>query len=174
MSWDKVLGVSADSASENNVRRAYKRLALKYHPDKYMTKSQTNRNRATAMFRDVHSAYESGKAHVARRSSRPSPSPSQSRPSPSYSATPMDWQKTPVRRSERLAQQKRAEPRYRSMNMDSSRSKTYATPLRTSTRVGPSTRSASPSTRSASPSRSASPARRTATRRPPLRGAVRK
>ena len=85
MSWDKVLGVSADSASENNVRRAYKRLALKYHPDKYMTKSQTNRNRATAMFRDVHSAYESGKAHVARRSSRPSPSPSPSRPSPSPS-----------------------------------------------------------------------------------------
>jgi DnaJ-class molecular chaperone len=84
MTWDSVLGLRANTATENSVRRAYKQLALKWHPDRYAGRSQANRNRATATFRNVHAAYEEGKAYLAdaakRRNSTASSRPS--RPAP--------------------------------------------------------------------------------------------
>lgn len=48
-----VLGVSRD-ASENEIKKAYKKAALRYHPDK----NPDNREAAEAKFKNVSEAYE--------------------------------------------------------------------------------------------------------------------
>ena len=51
--WYKILGVSK-TASIGEIKRAYKKLALQWHPDKNVDK----RDEAEAMFREIAAAYE--------------------------------------------------------------------------------------------------------------------
>lgn len=51
--WYKILGVS-QTASVAEIKRAYKKLALQWHPDKNVD----NREEAEAKFRDIAAAYE--------------------------------------------------------------------------------------------------------------------
>lgn len=51
--WYKILGVSR-SASVAEIKRAYKKLALQWHPDKNVD----NREEAEAKFQEIAAAYE--------------------------------------------------------------------------------------------------------------------
>lgn len=51
--WYKILGVSK-TASIAEIKRAYKRLALQWHPDK----NTANREEAENKFREIAAAYE--------------------------------------------------------------------------------------------------------------------
>lgn len=53
----KVLGLS-DSATDDEVKKAYRRLAMKYHPDKVATLSEEMQQNAAAQFREINEAYE--------------------------------------------------------------------------------------------------------------------
>ena len=49
----EVLGIEED-AEDNQIKKAYRKLALKYHPDK----NQGNEEEASKKFREVQSAYD--------------------------------------------------------------------------------------------------------------------
>lgn len=53
----EVLGVSP-SATDADVKAAYRSLALKYHPDRYVGKSDAERNAAEEKFKEINAAYE--------------------------------------------------------------------------------------------------------------------
>jgi DnaJ family protein C protein 7 len=53
----KILGVSRD-ATENEVKKAYRKMALKYHPDRQSKNSEEDKTKAEALFRDVNLANE--------------------------------------------------------------------------------------------------------------------
>jgi DnaJ family protein C protein 7 len=53
----KILGISR-SADENEIKKAYRKCALKYHPDKAAGKSEQEKEEAEKIFRDVGEAYE--------------------------------------------------------------------------------------------------------------------
>ena len=53
----RVLGISPD-ATDDEVKRAYRRLAMKYHPDKVNTLGEDMRRNAEEQFRAINEAYE--------------------------------------------------------------------------------------------------------------------
>lgn len=52
----KILGVS-QNATEPEIKKAYKKLALKYHPDRHASKTEEEKAQAEAMFKDIGEAY---------------------------------------------------------------------------------------------------------------------
>ena len=56
-SYYEVLGLS-ENASEAEIKAAYRKLALKWHPDKFATKSQKEREEANQKMKEVNQAYE--------------------------------------------------------------------------------------------------------------------
>lgn len=52
-----ILGVKP-TADDEDIRKAYRRAALKYHPDKQAGKSENEKETANAAFKEVSSAYE--------------------------------------------------------------------------------------------------------------------
>ena len=57
VAYYKVLGVD-ESASSKEIKRAYKKLALRYHPDKMTGKSEEERAEAEKIFKEAMEAYE--------------------------------------------------------------------------------------------------------------------
>jgi len=53
----KTLGVSKD-ATKDEISKAYKKLALKYHPDKQIGKSDEEKKKAEETFKKLSEAYE--------------------------------------------------------------------------------------------------------------------
>ena len=53
----KVLGITS-SATDEEVRKAYRRLAMKYHPDKVESLGEEFKKNAEAQFRQINEAYE--------------------------------------------------------------------------------------------------------------------
>ena len=53
----RVLGVDP-SASEDEIKKAYRKLSRKYHPDSNMDKSEAEKKMAEEKFKEVQSAYE--------------------------------------------------------------------------------------------------------------------
>lgn len=52
----KILGVSKD-ASESDIKKAFKKLSMKYHPDRNVGKSETEQKEAEEKFKDINEAY---------------------------------------------------------------------------------------------------------------------
>lgn len=52
----KVLGLS-ESASTEEIKKAYRKLALEWHPDKCSDKSQEEKDKATEKFKEIMVAY---------------------------------------------------------------------------------------------------------------------
>ena len=57
----KVLGIDS-SATEDEIKKAYRRLAMKYHPDKVEGMGEEVKKNAEAQFREINEAYEQIKA----------------------------------------------------------------------------------------------------------------
>ena len=55
--WYSVLGVTSQATNEE-VKKAYRSLILKYHPDKVNTADAKEKEEATKRFREVQEAYE--------------------------------------------------------------------------------------------------------------------
>ncbi len=52
----KILDVSKE-ANEDEIKKAYKRMALKWHPDKHSSGEEEQRINADKMFKDISEAY---------------------------------------------------------------------------------------------------------------------
>ncbi len=57
----KVLGLDS-SATNDEIKKAYRRLAMKYHPDKVESMGEEMRKNAEAQFREINEAYETLKS----------------------------------------------------------------------------------------------------------------
>ena len=55
--WYSVLGVTSQ-ATDDEIKKAYRKLILKYHPDKVTTDDPVEKEKATKRFREVQEAYE--------------------------------------------------------------------------------------------------------------------
>ena len=52
-----ILGVNKD-ASKDDIRRAFKKLSVKYHPDKHINDSEEDKKKAEEKFKEINEAYE--------------------------------------------------------------------------------------------------------------------
>ena len=52
----KILGVQT-KATENEIKKAYKKLAMKWHPDRNYTGTDEEKTKADKMFKDINEAY---------------------------------------------------------------------------------------------------------------------
>ena len=52
----EILGISKN-ASDNDIKRAYKQLALRYHPDRQGGKSEAEKKEAEEKFKEIAEAY---------------------------------------------------------------------------------------------------------------------
>ena len=52
------LGVSQSADDDDEIKKAYRKAALKYHPDKQASKSEEDKIEATTKFKEVGEAYE--------------------------------------------------------------------------------------------------------------------
>ena len=55
--WYAVLGLTS-SATDEEIKKAYRRLILQYHPDRAEGKTQAEKEESTRRFREVQEAYE--------------------------------------------------------------------------------------------------------------------
>lgn len=55
--WYAVLGVTSQ-ATDDEIKKAYRKLILQYHPDKVTTDDPAKKEEATKRFREVQEAYE--------------------------------------------------------------------------------------------------------------------
>lgn len=51
------MGISKN-ASDDDIKKAYKKMALKYHPDRNRNKSQVEQEEAAKMFRDINESQD--------------------------------------------------------------------------------------------------------------------
>ena len=58
MNWYKVLGIARHERNKRTIKRAYKKMALKWHPDKHQSKSPPEKQKAKEMFMKVGEAFE--------------------------------------------------------------------------------------------------------------------
>ena len=56
-SYYDILGVNKD-ASKDDIRRAFKKLSVKYHPDKHINDSEEDKKKAEDKFKEINEAYE--------------------------------------------------------------------------------------------------------------------
>lgn len=53
----KILGIPRD-ATDEDIKKAYKKLAIKYHPDKNINKSADEKNKTETKFKEISQAYD--------------------------------------------------------------------------------------------------------------------
>lgn len=53
----KILGLNKD-CNESQIKKAYKKLAMQWHPDKHTTESEANKKEADAKFKKISEAYQ--------------------------------------------------------------------------------------------------------------------
>ena len=57
MNYYKILGISSD-ATHKEIKKKYKKLVLKYHPDKCINKNEIEQKLFQEKFHDISNAYE--------------------------------------------------------------------------------------------------------------------
>ena len=58
MNYYKILGLSTNNVTETEIKKSYKKMAMKWHPDKWMTKTQQEKDKTENKFKEITKAYE--------------------------------------------------------------------------------------------------------------------